>query len=168
MDKFVPSCCYYLALLLCLSALCTAGDAFEYSAYCVSQCKQGRGGNLCKCNAAHFVGKRGRGGDTARPLDTMAYQGGGGDAAQDTMAYRGGGGDAAQDTAQRYSKLMDLLYRLHSAPRGDDIARDATRAQGQAYVDNTLRSMMKTLQQRDMGLPVDDSKDDDELYEELW
>ena len=32
--------------------------AFEYSGYCTKMCKYGRGGNLCKCSAVHFAGKR--------------------------------------------------------------------------------------------------------------
>lgn len=32
--------------------------SFEYSAFCERQCGLGRGGNLCKCSAVHFAGKR--------------------------------------------------------------------------------------------------------------
>jgi len=31
---------------------------FEYSGYCIKMCMVGRGGNLCRCNAVHFAGKR--------------------------------------------------------------------------------------------------------------
>lgn len=31
---------------------------FELSGYCRHQCMKGQGGNLCKCNAVHFAGKR--------------------------------------------------------------------------------------------------------------
>lgn len=34
------------------------GHSFEYVSYCDSVCKWGKGGNLCKCTAGHFVGKR--------------------------------------------------------------------------------------------------------------
>nr|QUP52027.1 HFAamide [Urechis unicinctus] len=50
-----PSVRYGLALVLCLLHLTCA---FEYSGYCVKMCTWGRGGNLCKCNAVHFAGKR--------------------------------------------------------------------------------------------------------------
>ena len=32
---------------------------FEFGAYCRKLCAWGKGGNLCKCNAVHFAGKRG-------------------------------------------------------------------------------------------------------------
>lgn len=43
----------YLSLLVFVTTA-----AFEYTAYCQKLCLWGRGGNLCKCNAVHFVGKR--------------------------------------------------------------------------------------------------------------
>jgi len=56
-----------VALLVMLHASCglvdcdvpDPGDAdFALSTYCLSMCKWGRGGNLCKCHAAYFAGKR--------------------------------------------------------------------------------------------------------------
>jgi len=57
--------------------------SFEYSSFCNKMCLHGRGGNLCKCNAVHFVGKRGIWGDEsalglpmgARPLGTYDHEG---------------------------------------------------------------------------------------------
>jgi len=34
--------------------------SFEQDSYCVRLCMRGLGGNLCQCNAVHFVGKRDR------------------------------------------------------------------------------------------------------------
>ena len=48
---------WLVVMAMLLIHLCLA-EAFEYSAYCESQCKIGRGGNLCRCNAVHFAGKR--------------------------------------------------------------------------------------------------------------
>ena len=46
-------------LVLCsLAALVVSISAFEYSGYCTKMCMWGRGGNLCKCSAVHFAGKR--------------------------------------------------------------------------------------------------------------
>jgi hypothetical protein len=45
-----------------------AGSSFEFSAYCQKLCLWGRGGNLCRCNAVHFVGKRRRDGVAAAAL----------------------------------------------------------------------------------------------------
>jgi len=40
-------------------AAASAGQSsFEFAAYCQKLCIWGRGGNLCRCNAVHFVGKR--------------------------------------------------------------------------------------------------------------
>jgi hypothetical protein len=36
----------------------SAGGNFAVSAYCRTMCLLGRGGNLCRCNAAYFAGKR--------------------------------------------------------------------------------------------------------------
>lgn len=32
--------------------------SFEFGGYCQQMCMIGRGGNLCKCSAVHFAGKR--------------------------------------------------------------------------------------------------------------
>ncbi len=53
---------YYRAfafVVLSLVLLTGSISAFEYSGYCQKMCMWGRGGNLCKCNAVHFAGKRG-------------------------------------------------------------------------------------------------------------
>ena len=45
---------------MCASPRCRSSAAsLSFSAYCQKLCVWGRGGNLCHCNAAHFVGKRG-------------------------------------------------------------------------------------------------------------
>ncbi len=46
-------------IALCIGILAASTEAFEYSGYCQKMCMWGRGGNLCKCNAVHFAGKRG-------------------------------------------------------------------------------------------------------------
>ncbi len=33
-------------------------EGFDTGKYCRSLCKKGKGGNLCKCSAVHFAGKR--------------------------------------------------------------------------------------------------------------
>lgn len=44
---------------MCASPRCRSSAAsLSFSAYCQKLCAWGRGGNLCHCNAAHFVGKR--------------------------------------------------------------------------------------------------------------
>ena len=44
---------------LCASPRCRSNPAsLSVSAYCQKLCLWGRGGNLCHCNAVHFVGKR--------------------------------------------------------------------------------------------------------------
>jgi hypothetical protein len=45
-----------VALLLVLHLL--SASAFEYTGFCRKMCMYGRGGNVCKCNAVHFAGKR--------------------------------------------------------------------------------------------------------------
>lgn len=45
-------------LLLLAVVLLMDVKAFEYSGYCSRMCMWGRGGNLCKCSAVHFAGKR--------------------------------------------------------------------------------------------------------------
>ena len=47
----------------------TGVDAFELAGYCRQLCLRGRGGNLCKCNAVHFAGKRDGGGSEDDYLD---------------------------------------------------------------------------------------------------
>lgn len=47
------------AFFLCACVSQTT-KAFEYESFCLAQCAQGRGGNLCKCSAVHFAGKRSR------------------------------------------------------------------------------------------------------------
>lgn len=34
------------------------GDGVDVSAYCRTMCQWGRGGNLCRCNAAYFAGRK--------------------------------------------------------------------------------------------------------------
>ena len=36
----------------------TVCSSFEFAGYCRKMCMWGRGGNLCRCNAVHFAGKR--------------------------------------------------------------------------------------------------------------
>jgi len=44
---------------LCASPRCRSSPAsLSFTAYCEKLCLWGRGGNLCHCNTAHFVGKR--------------------------------------------------------------------------------------------------------------
>lgn len=51
---------YTILLSITLLLLCVHDvSSFEYSSYCQKMCMWGRGGNLCKCNAVHFAGKRG-------------------------------------------------------------------------------------------------------------
>lgn len=42
--------------------------SFEYVSYCDNVCRWGKGGNLCKCTAGHFVGKRNL------PYDTLTRE----------------------------------------------------------------------------------------------
>ncbi|ELU01627.1 hypothetical protein CAPTEDRAFT_227908 [Capitella teleta] len=53
-----PRLRWQYGLVLVVLACCLATDAFEYSGYCRKMCMVGRGGNLCKCSAVHFAGKR--------------------------------------------------------------------------------------------------------------
>ena len=48
----------YLAVLAICSILTYQASAFDYSGFCRQKCMRGHGGNLCKCNAVHFAGKR--------------------------------------------------------------------------------------------------------------
>ena len=50
--------CRLLFVLTVLVVLEQQSYGFEYSEYCEKMCMWGRGGNLCKCNAVHFAGKR--------------------------------------------------------------------------------------------------------------
>jgi len=44
---------------MCASPRCRSSAAsLSFTAYCQKLCMWGRGGNLCRCNAVHFVGKR--------------------------------------------------------------------------------------------------------------
>lgn len=44
---------------MCASPRCkSSATSLSFSAYCQKLCMWGRGGNLCHCNAMHFVGKR--------------------------------------------------------------------------------------------------------------
>ena len=44
---------------LCANPRCRSNAAsLSFTAYCQKLCQWGRGGNLCHCNAVHFVGKR--------------------------------------------------------------------------------------------------------------
>jgi len=44
---------------MCASPRCRSNAvSLSFNAYCQKLCAWGRGGNLCHCNAAHFVGKR--------------------------------------------------------------------------------------------------------------
>ena len=51
-----------LVTLVMLFILCSIvsyqTNAFDYSGFCRQKCMRGHGGNLCKCNAVHFAGKR--------------------------------------------------------------------------------------------------------------
>ena len=44
-----------------LVALLNLASCFNMKAFCEKECKLGRGGNLCQCNAVHFAGKRNNG-----------------------------------------------------------------------------------------------------------
>ena len=52
-------------LIGCVTVLLLIGGpqfteaGFEFGAYCRKLCAWGKGGNLCKCSAVHFAGKRG-------------------------------------------------------------------------------------------------------------
>jgi hypothetical protein len=48
-----------LSHLVAMVMVVSLATAFEYSGYCRQMCMVGRGGNLCKCSAVHFAGKRG-------------------------------------------------------------------------------------------------------------
>lgn len=49
-------CCLVVVYLL---AICVfANETHQHSAYCQNLCTWGRGGNVCRCNAVHFTGKR--------------------------------------------------------------------------------------------------------------
>lgn len=54
-------------------AICVfANDTLEYSAYCKNLCTWGRGGNVCRCSAVHFTGKRAT---EERPGANLTYAG---------------------------------------------------------------------------------------------
>lgn len=49
-------CCLVVVYML---AICVfANETHQHSAYCQNLCTWGRGGNVCRCNAVHFTGKR--------------------------------------------------------------------------------------------------------------
>jgi len=50
--------CRLLFVLTLLAVFEQQSSGFEYTEYCEKMCMWGRGGNLCKCNAVHFAGKR--------------------------------------------------------------------------------------------------------------
>ncbi|KAI0233496.1 hypothetical protein LSAT2_016248 [Lamellibrachia satsuma] len=54
----MPSRLILILVVLTVFGLPAIVSGFEYSAYCEKMCMFGRGGNLCKCNAVHFAGKR--------------------------------------------------------------------------------------------------------------
>ena len=54
----MPSRLILILVVLTVFGLPAIVSGFEYSAYCEKMCMWGRGGNLCKCNAVHFAGKR--------------------------------------------------------------------------------------------------------------
>ena len=58
-DNLARSFIIKLCLFVCsLHFLVLYASCFEFTSFCSTQCKIGRGGNLCKCNAVHFAGKR--------------------------------------------------------------------------------------------------------------
>jgi len=59
-----PSSSLLLFLMLLGVAMATLtpeqGDQFDPSTYCQNACSLGRGGNVCRCSATKFAGKRSR------------------------------------------------------------------------------------------------------------
>jgi len=47
-----------LLLVLLLNSCQLQVTAMDHRSFCESRCAIGKGGNLCKCNAVHFAGKR--------------------------------------------------------------------------------------------------------------
>jgi len=54
----IPAVAGLALVMLLLLVTMDVGDSFKYVSYCDRACKWGKGGNLCKCTAGHFVGKR--------------------------------------------------------------------------------------------------------------
>lgn len=68
-------CCFVGVVVYFLSMCVFANDTLEYSAYCQNLCTWGRGGNVCRCSAVHFAGKRAAAGSSDRELSAAAATG---------------------------------------------------------------------------------------------
>jgi hypothetical protein len=71
--KVCLSCGVVAFMAITLGSLIGTSTAFEYSGYCQKMCMWGRGGNLCKCNAVHFAGKRGSLSETGFEVSSPEY-----------------------------------------------------------------------------------------------
>ncbi len=50
--------CIGLIVIILLISVPEDVEGFDAGKYCRLLCKKGKGGNLCKCSAVHFAGKR--------------------------------------------------------------------------------------------------------------
>ena len=151
MNRTRRVCSSFIALYVASFGLCLAA-AFEYGAFCASACREGRGGNACKCNAIHFAGKRtvqGSAEAAQGKFEPLAYAEVG-DAEDD---------DRTPDDA-RYRRLADILQLLQSK---DDVNKQANRAQhenAQTFHADVIHNYLDTVFKRKHGGRNDETKDD--------
>ena len=85
--------------------------SFEFSGYCSRMCMWGRGGNLCKCSAVHFAGKR-----TYSDSGPMGHE--------DSSQVKGVGEYRIRDLLQKYAARHGKMDDQRDAGTGNEEEKD--------------------------------------------
>lgn len=146
-----------LGLTCCgLFALCTAD--LEYTKYCERMCMYGRGGNLCRCNAVHFAGKRAQqlSGDELR-----------GHLVEDDVPSRWSDQPAPHHQSSEYAKLLPYLMSVlkkkhvqqaqprHLSHQQDIFAKIRDYADRPSYRSQSLDSLLRSRDFPQEASPMD-------------
>ena len=89
--------CIGLIAVILLISVPEEVEGFDTGKYCRLLCKKGKGGNLCKCSAVHFAGKRVRE-DDGDFIDDL----------EDDLGFEG-------QALNGYGSVLDEVYKWDTA-----------------------------------------------------